>query len=97
MTVIDSWDPLADDAYEDDDILLRHGVFDTDGNPSIHPNSFHDTLNNSLGRPYTNNDPISETQVLHHALLKSSMRIKRGDVDNSIKHYDALRCKFQRI
>ena len=97
MMVTDSWDPLVGDEYEDDDILLGHGVFDTGGNSRIHPNFFHGTLNNSLGRPYTNNNPISETHVLHRALIKSSMRIKRGDVDNSIKHYDALWCKFQRI
>ena len=78
MMVTDSWFPLEDDEYEDDDILLRHGVFDTGGNPSIHPNFFHDTLNNSLGWPYTNNDPISEIQVLHHALLKSSMKNQEG-------------------
>ena len=97
MTVTDSWDPHVDDEYEDDDILLRHGIFDTGGNPSIHPNFFHGTLNNSICRPYTNNDPISATNVLHRALLKSSMRIKRSDVNNSIKHYDTLQCKFQRI
>ena len=49
MTVTNSWDPQVDDEYEDDDILLRHGVFDTEGNPSIHPNFFHGTLNNSSG------------------------------------------------
>ena len=97
MTVTDSWYPLEDDEYEDDDILLRHGVFDDGGNPSIHPNFFHGFPNDSLDRPYINNDPISETQVLHHALLKSLMRIKRGAVDNSIEHYDALRCKLQQI
>ena len=97
MTVTDSWCPLENDEYEDDDILLRHGVFDNGGNPSIHPNFFHGTLNNSLGWPYINDDPIYETQVLHHTLLKSLMRIKRGDVDNSINHYDALWCKFQQI
>ena len=97
MTVTDSWDPQVDDEYEDDDILLQHGVFDTGGNPSIHPNFFHRTLNNNIGWPYTNDDPISATNIKHRALLKSSMRIKRGDVDNSIKHYDALWCKFQRI
>ena len=45
MTVTDSWYPLEDDEYDDDDILLCHGVFDVSGNPSIHPNFFHDTLN----------------------------------------------------
>ena len=75
MMVTDSWDPLADDKYEEDDILLRHGVFDTGGNPSIHPNFFHGTLNNSIRRLYTNNDPISATHVLHRTLLKSWMRI----------------------
>ena len=49
MTVIDSWSPLEDGKYEDDDILLHHGVFDDGGNPSIHPNFFHGTLNDSLG------------------------------------------------
>ena len=97
MTGTDSWDPLVDDEYEYDDVLLQHGIFYTGGNPSIRPNFSHSTLNNSLDQPYTNNDPISETQVLHHALLKSSMGIKRGDVDNSSKHYDALWCKFQQI
>ena len=97
MIVTDSWYLLEDDEYGDDDILLRPGVFNVGANPSIHPNFFHGTLNGSLGRPYINNNPISNTQVLHHALLKSLMRIKRGDIDNSIKHYDTLWCKFQRI
>ena len=84
MTVTDSRDPHADDEYEDDDILLRHGVFDTGGNPSIHPNFFQGTLNNSIGQLYTNDDPISTTNILHRALLKSSMKNKRGDINNSI-------------
>ena len=96
ITVTDSWDPQVDINYNDDAILLQHGVFDTVGNPSIHPNFFNDTLNNSIGRPYINKDPISETKILHHALLKSSLRIHRGDIMKSIEHYDALRCKFQR-
>ena len=73
MTVTDSWDLQVDDEYDNDDILFRHSVFDTGGNPSIHPNFFHSTLNNSIGRPYTNNDPISATNILHHALLQSLM------------------------
>ena len=97
MTVTNSWLPLEENEYEDDDILLRPGVFDVSGNLSIYPNFFNGTLDNSLGRSYINDDPISNTQVLYHALLKFSMRKKRGEVDNSIKHYDALQCKFQRI
>ena len=38
MTVTDSWLPFEEDEYKDDDILLRHGVFDVNVNPSIHPN-----------------------------------------------------------
>ena len=97
MTVTNSWDPHVDNEYEDDDILLRHGVFDTGGSPSIYLNFFHGTLNNNIGHPYTNNKPISETNVLHYALLKSSMRIHGGDIMKSIKHYNALWCKFQWI
>ena len=97
MTVTDSWYPIEDDEYEDGNILLHHSIFNVGGNPSIHPNFFHGTLNDNLGWPYINDDPISETQVLHHALLKSLLRIKRGNIDNSIEHYDALWCKFQRI
>ena len=97
MTVTDLWDPHMDDEYEDDDILLRHGIFGTGGNPSIHPNFFHGTLNNNIGRPYANDDPISATNVLHSALLKSLMSIQRGDIMKSIEHYDALWCKFQQI
>ena len=89
MTVTDSWLPLEDE-YEDDNILLRPSVFDVGDNPSIHANFSNGTLNDSLGHPYTNDNPISNTQKLPHVLLKSSMRKKRGDVDNSIKHYDAL-------
>ena len=63
----------------------------------MHPNFFNGILNDNLGSPYINDDPISNIQILHHALLKSSMRKKRGDVENSIKHYDALCCKFQQI
>ena len=96
MTVTNAWEPHVED-YDDDNILLQHGVFDTGGDPSIHPNFFHGTLNNSIGQPYTNNDPISETNILLYALLKSSLRIHRSDIMKSIEHYDALRCKFQRI
>ena len=83
--------------YEDGNILLQHGVFDTGGNPSIHLNFFHGPLNNSIGLPYTNNTPISETNVLHCTLIKSSLRIHRGNVMKSIEHYNALWCKFQQI
>ena len=96
MTVSNSLDPQVDD-YSDDNILLQHGVFDTGGNPSIHPNFFHGTLNNSIGQAYVNEEPISKTNILHCALLKSSLRILRGDTMKSIEHYDALRCKFQKI
>ena len=96
MTLSNSW-CSPDDEYDDDDILLQHGVFDDGGTPSIHPIFLNGTLNDGLGRPYVHDDPISDTQVFHHALLKSSMRKKRGDVDNSIEYYDALWCKFQQI
>ena len=46
---------------------------------------------------FSNDDPLYNTQVLHHALLRSSMRIKKGNVDNYIEHYDALWCKFREI
>ena len=59
MTVTDSRLPLEEDEYEDDDILLPPGVFNVGGNPSIRPNFFNGTLNDSLGRPYINEDPIS--------------------------------------
>ena len=97
MKVTDSWNPLMDDESEDDDILLRYGVFDTSGNPSIHPNFFHDTLDNIPGWPYTDDNSISETNVLYRALLKSSTKIKRVDFNHSIKHYNTLWCKFQQI
>ena len=96
MTVTNSWDPQVED-YENHNIFLQHGVFDTGGNSSIHPNFFHGTLNNSIGQPYINDDPISKTYILHYVLLKSSLRIHRGDIMKSIEHYDALRCKFQKI
>ena len=85
MTVSNSWDPQVDD-NSDDNILLQHGVFDMGGNPSIHPNFFHGTLNNSIGQVYVNEDPISNTNILHCALLKSSLRIHRGDTMKSIEH-----------
>ena len=44
-----------------------------------------------------NVNPISDTQILNYALLRSTMRIKKDHVDNSIEHYDALRCKFREI
>ena len=97
MTVTDSWFSLGEEEDEDDDILLRPGVFDVNGILSIHPNFFNGTLNDSLGCPYINDNPISNTQVLRHVLIKSLMRKKKGDVDNSIEHYDTLWCKFQRI
>ena len=97
MAVTDSWDPPQANEYKDDDILLHHSVFDVNGNPSIHPNFFNGVLNDSLGRPYINDDPITPTQVFHHTLPKSSMRKKRGNVDKSIEHYNALRCKLQQI
>ena len=94
MTVTDSWLP-TEEQYDDDDILLHPGVVDVGDKPSIHPNFFIGTLNYSLGCPYINDNPIFNTQLFHHALLKSSMRTKGGDKDNSIGHYDALRCKLQ--
>ena len=89
--------PPQPDEYKDDDILLPHGVFNVGDNPSIHPNFFNSVLNDSLGRPYNNDNPLIPTKAFHHALLKSSMRKKRGDVDKSIDHYDALKCKLQQI
>ena len=74
MMVTDSWLPLKEDKYEDDDILLRLGVFDVNGNSSIHHNFFNDTLNDSLDCTYINNGPISNTQVLPHTLLKFLIR-----------------------
>ena len=63
MAVIDEWDPQPHNVYRDDDILLKHGVFDDGGNPSIHPNYFSGTLNDSLGRPYQNDDPLTPTLI----------------------------------
>ena len=78
MTVTDSLLPLEDDEYEYDDILLRPGVFDVSGNPSIHPNFSNGTLNNSLDSPYINNNLIFNTHIFCHTLLKSLMKKKRG-------------------
>ena len=97
MTLTDKWDSPPPDLYRYDDILLRHGVFDVGDSPSIHPNYFNGVLNESLGGPYTNDDPLTPTQTLHQALLKSSMRYKKGDVDKSINHYDVIKCKLQLI
>ena len=63
MTVTDSWDPSQPDEYKDDDILLPYGVFDVGNNPSIHPNFFKGVLNDSLGRLYNNDAPITPTQL----------------------------------
>ena len=77
MTVTNLWLPPKDEyEYDDDDILLRPGVFDVGDEPRIYPNFFNCTLNDSLGRPYINENPIFNTQVFHHALLKSLMRKK---------------------
>ena len=64
--------------------------------PNPTPSS-NDTIINSRSRALVNVDPISDTQILIHALLRSSMRIKKGHVDNSIEHYDALRYKLREI
>ena len=61
MTVTDSWLPLKEDEYEDDDILIPLDLFNVGGNPNIHPNFFNVTLNNSLGCPYINDSPIFNT------------------------------------
>ena len=97
MAVTDSWLSLKEDEYDDDDIPLRPDVFDINDKPSIHPNFFTGTLNDSLGRPYINDNPISNTQILCHALLKSMMRKKRDDTDNSIEHYVALGCTWLHV
>ena len=97
MTVTNSWDPQVENDYKDDNILLQHGVFDTGGNPSIYLNFFHGTLNNNIGLLYTNDDPISKTNVLRHALFKSLLTIYRDNIMKSIKHYNPLWCKFQWI
>ena len=39
---------------------------------------------------YINDNPISNNQMLHHALLKSSIWIKRDNVDGYIEHYNTL-------
>ena len=64
--------------------------------PNTTPSS-NDTIIDTRNRTFVNVDPISDTQILNHALLRSSMRIKKGHVDNSIEHYDALWCKFREI
>ena len=97
MTLTDTWFPCEENEWRDDNVILLPGVFDIGGNQSIHPDFFNCTLNDSFGHPYINDDTISNTQVLHNTLLKSPMRIKIGNIDNSIEHYDALRCKFERI
>ena len=75
MMVTDSWNPPKDE-YDDDDILVRPVMFDVGCKPSIHPNFFNGILNGNLGCSYINDDPISNTQVFHHTLLKSLMRKK---------------------
>ena len=42
-------------------------------------------------------DQISTTHILHHSFLTSSMKIKRGNLNNAIDYYDALLCKFRQI
>ena len=87
-----------DKQYNENDILLHPSVLSDVGVvPSIHWNFFNDTTNNSCNQPYINDDPISSTQMLHHFLLWSFIRIKRDALDKSIKHYDALQCKFRQI
>ena len=71
MTLINSYLPL-EEQYNTDITLIRPGVFDVGDNPSIHQNFFND----SRGHPYTNNDPISNTQMSYPTILKSSKRIK---------------------
>ena len=75
MMVTDSWLPPKDEC-DDDNILLHLGVFNGSDKPSIHSYFFNGTLNDSLGPPCINDNPISSTQVFHHTLLKSSMRKK---------------------
>ena len=97
MTMTNEWLPPKEQ-YNTDNMLIRPGVFfDAGDKPSIHPNFFNATINDSCGCPYIYNDPISDTQILNHILLRSSMRIKRGDIDNSVENYDALWCKLQQI
>ena len=89
MMVTYSWLPTKHE-YDDDNILLLSGVFDVGDKPIIHPKFFNSTLKDNLGCSYINDDSISNTQVFNYALLKSLMRKKRGDTDNSIQHYDTI-------
>ena len=94
------WNTCTGDSFDkqhnNNDILLHPGVLsEVVLVHSIHPNFFNDTINNSRGQLYTNDNPISNTQILNHALLRSSLRIKRGNIHNSIEHYNALRYKFR--
>ena len=94
MTLTDAW-LSPKEQYDTNIIWIRPSVFHVDDKPSVHPNFFNRTTNDSCICPYTNDNPISNSQILHHALVRSSMRTKRGDRDKSIEHYDALRCKLQ--
>ena len=87
-----------DKQYNNNNVHLHLGVLsDADVISSVYPNFFNDTINDSRGRPYTNTNPITDTQILHHSLLRSLVRIKRANLDNSTKDYDAFRCKFRQI
>ena len=61
-----------DDSVINSNLCAWHPGRNAQPNPRRHP------------APNSDVNPISDTQILYHALLRSSMRIKKGHVDNSI-------------
>ena len=43
------------------------------------------------------NDPISDTLIYHHSLLKSFMKIEGDYINKAIEHFDAFKCKLHKI
>lgn len=78
--MIDSW-LTPEKQYNPDNILIRSDVFDVGDEPSMHPNFFNCISNDSRGHLYVNNNSISDTQILHHVLLRSFIRMNRGNIE----------------
>ena len=87
------------DKQQSNNDILMYPVVMSDPNVvhSIHTNFFNNTINDSNSRPCINDTPITNTQILDHTLYTSLLKIKRGNADNSIEHYNACWCKFRQV
>ena len=85
MTLTNNWLP-SKEQYDIDNIMICPGVFYVGNKLSIYPNLFNETIKDSCGCTHSNENPISNTQMFHPAILKASKRIKNGVKSDDISN-----------